>query len=32
MSELPGLIAGLLSDEVIELEAWRLELSEGDQD
>jgi hypothetical protein len=30
MNELPGLPVGLLADEVVEVEAWRLELAEGD--
>lgn len=31
MSELPGLALDLLSDEVMVVEGWRLELLEGDQ-
>ncbi|PRX97737.1 hypothetical protein CLV72_10587 [Allonocardiopsis opalescens] len=33
MSEIPGLLGNLLpGDEIVDLEGWRLELSEGDQD
>jgi hypothetical protein len=33
MEEMPGLLLGLLlADEVVSLEEWRVELTEGDTD
>ncbi|PRX92252.1 hypothetical protein CLV72_11012 [Allonocardiopsis opalescens] len=33
MNELPGLLLGLLlADESVDVEGWRLELMEGEQD